>query len=78
MGIQVPAQLGIFGFANEVFAPIIKPALSSVDQRSKELGKRAAQIYFEFILKGKTTTPEEKREIIVSKLLVRGSSKRFF
>ena len=76
MGIQVPAQLGIFGFANEVFAPIIKPPLSSVDQRSKELGKRAAQIYFEFILKGKTTTPEEKREIIVSKLLVRGSSKR--
>lgn len=75
MGIQVPSQLGIFGFANEVFAPIVKPALSSVDQRSKELGKRAAQIYFEFILNGKTTAPEDV-EIIASDLLIRGSSKR--
>lgn len=76
MGIKVPSQLGIFGFADEDFSSIIKPSLSSVDQRSKEIGKRAAQIYFEFILSEKSTPPENKEEIIVSDLLIRDSSQR--
>ena len=59
MSIMIPEQLGIFGFANEDFGEIIKPALSSVDQKSKELGKAAAQIYFENILakKSEVVTP---------------------
>lgn len=76
LGIKVPGQLGIFGFANEAFTEIISPALSSVDQKSKELGKHAARIYFENILKGQTTTIKNHEEIIKSEIIIRQSSIR--
>jgi LacI family transcriptional regulator len=75
-GINVPEQLGIFGFANEAFSSIIKPSLSSVDQKSKELGKRAAKIYFEKILKTPGTSIKGKEEIIKSEVIIRQSSRR--
>jgi len=75
-GIKVPDQLGIFGFANEAFASIIKPSLSSVDQKSKELGRHAASIYFEIILKSKDTLLKGKEEIIKSEIIIRESSMR--
>jgi len=83
--IKVPEQLGIFGFANEAFAEMIKPSLSSVDQKSKELGRHAANVYFEKILKNKSgrTTKKEtgkteaiKNEVIKSEIIVRQSSIR--
>lgn len=74
MGIKVPEQLGIFGFSNEAFASIIKPSLSSVDQKSKELGKKAAKIYFEKILKGKESSYKNHEEIVKSEIIIRQSS----
>ena len=76
LGIKVPEQLGIFGFANEAFAEIIKPALSSVDQQSKELGKQAANIYFKNILKSNGVSSAEKKEIIKSEIIIRKSAQR--
>jgi DNA-binding LacI/PurR family transcriptional regulator len=76
LGIKVPDELGIFGFANEAFTEIISPALSSVDQKSKELGKRAAKIYFENILKGQNTIVKDHEEIIKSEIIIRQSSVR--
>ena len=83
LNIKVPEQLGIFGFANEAFTEIVKPSLSSVDQKSKELGRRAAHVYFEKILRnksGKTNKKEIskseaiKNEVIKSEIIVRQSS----
>ena len=75
MGIKVPEQLGIFGFANEAFTEIIKPALSSVDQKSKELGRHAANIYFNKILNGSNTEQStEKKEIIKSEISLSGKA----
>jgi DNA-binding LacI/PurR family transcriptional regulator len=74
MNIKVPEQLGIFGFANEDFSEIIKPTLSSVDQKSKELGKHAAEIYFKNILKKNDEFPADKKEIINSEIIIRQSS----
>jgi LacI family transcriptional regulator len=76
LGIKIPDQLGIFGFANEAFTNIIKPSLSSVDQKSKELGKRAAKIYFEKMLKSKGAVHIEQEEIIKSEIIARQSSTR--
>lgn len=76
IGIAVPSQLGIFGFANEAFSSIIKPSLSSVDQRSKEIGKRAATMYFEHAVNKKDISQDLKKEIIISDILIRNSSKR--
>ena len=76
MGIMIPQQLGIFGFANEDFGEIIKPALSSVDQRSKELGKQAANLYFKKIRSKNEDPAADKRIIIESQIIIRESSIR--
>jgi DNA-binding LacI/PurR family transcriptional regulator len=76
MGIKVPQELGIFGFANEVFTELIQPTLSSIDQNSKELGKRAANLYFKNILPGNVATETSKKEIIKSEIIERESSLR--
>jgi LacI family transcriptional regulator len=85
LNIKIPEQLGIFGFANEAFTELIKPSLSSVDQKSKELGKRAANVYFERILKNKAGKGNKKEvnkkessksEIIKSEIIARESSIR--
>jgi len=76
MGIMIPEQLGIFGFANEDFGEIIKPALSSVDQRSKELGKQAANLYFKKIRNKNEDQPTDKNIIIESQIIIRQSSIR--
>lgn len=76
MGIQVPEQLGIFGFANEAFTPIIRPSLSSIDQKSKVLGKATAGIYFDNILKGNEPTLAKREVIIKTELICRESSQR--
>lgn len=84
LNIKVPEQVGIFGFANEAFTELIRPSLSSVDQKSKELGRHAANVYFEKILKyksGKSSKKEVKQndtksEIVKSEIIVRESSVR--
>ena len=85
LNIKVPQQLGIFGFANEAFTEIIKPSLSSVDQNSKELGRHAANVYFEKILKNKIgrvnkrevrQSAANKNEVIKSEIIARQSSIR--
>jgi DNA-binding LacI/PurR family transcriptional regulator len=75
-GIKVPEKLGIFGFANEAFTSIIRPSLSSVDQKSKELGKHAAKIYFEKIIKPGSSKIKSLNEIIKCEIILRQSSKR--
>ncbi len=75
-GIKVPEQLGIFGFANETFSSIIKPTLSSVNQKSKELGQHAAKIYFDLILKNKGPQLNNYEEIIKSEVIIRESTKK--
>jgi LacI family transcriptional regulator len=76
MGIKVPEQLGIFGFANEDFTEITNPALSSVDQKSKELGKHAVNLYFKKVLKGEGKLSTDKKEIVKSEIIIRRSSLR--
>lgn len=73
LGIKVPDQLGIVGFANEVFTELIDPALSSVDQKSKELGKAAAGIYFESHLGMKRESEDYIEKIIASEIIIRES-----
>ncbi len=52
-GLKVPEDLGIIGFSNEAFTEVTTPTLSSVKQWGNNLGKEAANIYFDSMLKGK-------------------------
>ncbi|MBC7912542.1 MAG: LacI family DNA-binding transcriptional regulator [Pyrinomonadaceae bacterium] len=76
LGIEVPGQLGIFGFANEGFSSIISPSLSSVDQKSKEMGNQTANLYFNHILNNTDESPSFTKKIIETEILVRQSSTR--
>lgn len=75
LNILIPEDLGIFGFANEIFTKLISPSLSSIDQNSVELGKCAANLYFEYLSK-KERSAEYKTKIIRTELIVRDSSVR--
>lgn len=76
MGLIVPDELGIFGFANKTFAEIIRPTLSSVDQKSKEMGKRAVDIFLKTLQHGQTKISSAGKETIKSEIIIRESSIR--
>lgn len=76
LGIAVPDQVGIFGFANEAFTELIQPSLSSVNQKSKEVGKCTANLYFKGILDQEEEGRPVRKEVIKSEIIVRESSFR--
>lgn len=48
-GIAIPEQIGIAGFANEHFAELVTPSITSSDQHSEKIGALAAQQILEEI-----------------------------
>ena len=76
LNIQVPEQIGIAGFANEFFTEMISPALSTTDQKSKELGKQAANLFFNKGRKDQPQLTDGDKLIIKTKLIIRKSSQR--
>lgn len=75
MGLKVPEQIGIMGFANEPFTELISPSLSSVDQKSRKMGKDAVNLYFDYILK-QNPGGKFRKQVIESSLIIRDSSSR--
>ncbi len=47
--IAIPSQLGVIGFANELFDEHITPSLSSIDQQTVLMGKEAFKLLLELI-----------------------------
>ncbi|WP_258103301.1 LacI family DNA-binding transcriptional regulator [Marinoscillum sp. MHG1-6] len=75
MGLNVPKDLGIVGFANEPFTTMVRPQISSVDQHSSDLGTQAAKLMVDHV--------ESEEEIIKTEthrfrgeLIIRESSLR--
>lgn len=73
-GIDVPGQMAIVGFANESFTSFIEPGLSTVDQKSREMGAHTARVFLEEI---QGRTPAEQHKLVLEpSLIVRASSLR--
>jgi LacI family transcriptional regulator len=70
-GVVMPDQLCIVGFSNEPFTSFIDPALSTVDQHSRRMGRRAARLLLEEI---KIDKPKPSRTILKPELIIRASS----
>jgi len=49
--IQIPEDLAIIGFANEQFGMYLDPSLSTIDQRTLDMGKLACQLLLDRINK---------------------------
>ena len=75
-GKKIPQAIGIFGYANEPFSELIVPSLSSIDQKSEQLGYEAAMVYFEKILKNTASSLPLAHLSIQSELIIRESSRR--
>nr|WP_315196176.1 LacI family DNA-binding transcriptional regulator [uncultured Flavobacterium sp.] len=74
-GIKVPNQFGVIGFCNDLFGEHITPSLSTVDQKTVQMGEEAFNLIYELILKKGEKINQQKR-ILTPTLIVRESSKK--
>ncbi|NPA36146.1 MAG: LacI family transcriptional regulator [Chlorobi bacterium] len=70
MGVKIPDDFGVVGYANEQFTEIMHPSMTSVEQNPQEMGNRIAKTIIK-ILNGEQ--PDEQ-VIIPVRLLIRESS----
>lgn len=69
-GYQIPAEIAIMGFNNEPGDELMEPTLTSIDQPTFEMGKKAAEMLIDQI-NGDSSV---KIEILQSNLIRRGST----
>jgi LacI family transcriptional regulator len=77
LGARIPDQVAIVGCGNLHYDDAIRVPLSSIDQRSGEIGARVAKLILEIVAENashKTSTPEHRRVILQPKLVERASS----
>lgn len=74
-GINVPNDFGVIGFCNDLFGEHITPSLSTVDQKTVQMGEEAFNLIHELISKKGEKINLQKR-ILSPTLIVRQSSKK--
>jgi LacI family transcriptional regulator len=74
MGIQVPEDLGVIGFANENFGLHVTPSLSTIDQKTLEMGKIACNLVLKKIANGKPKTQQPENIILDATPIFREST----
>jgi len=73
-GLKVPEDLAVIGCGNLHYDSCLRVALSSIDQHSAEIGKRAADVVLNLIESKQTS--RARRCILEPALVVRASSQR--
>ncbi|WP_163409850.1 LacI family DNA-binding transcriptional regulator [Flavobacterium ajazii] len=73
--IKVPEQFGVIGFCNDLFGEHITPSLSTVDQKTVQMGEEAFNLIYELISKKGEKTNYQKR-VLIPLLITRESSKK--
>jgi LacI family transcriptional regulator len=75
LGLSIPGQLSVVGFADLDFAEWMTPPLTTVRQHAREIGLRAANLVLER-LEGPARDVPSKRERVGTTLVHRGSTAR--
>lgn len=70
-GVKIPDDLGVVGTANETFADVVTPSLTTLEQNAFEMGSKAAQAFLD-IKQGRGVA--DRRISIPMKLMIRDSS----
>ena len=73
-GLRVPDDVAIVGCGNILYDKFLKIPLTSVDQQTAMIGKRAGQLALQLIEAGKPVPPQ--RILLQPKLVVRESTQR--
>ncbi|TGE22134.1 LacI family transcriptional regulator [Hymenobacter aquaticus] len=74
-GLRVPDDIALVGFSNEAFTELTEPTLTSVDQRSEQMGRTAVRLLLKLLNRPATASPL-KPVVLEPKLIVRDSSVR--
>ncbi|MFA6598877.1 MAG: LacI family DNA-binding transcriptional regulator [Ignavibacteriaceae bacterium] len=72
-GLKIPSDIGIVGFSNNKITALVDPPITTVDQPSFEMGKRAAEILVEMI-ESESPPLKVKTVVLDAKLIVRSST----
>ncbi|WNH14366.1 LacI family DNA-binding transcriptional regulator [Thalassobellus suaedae] len=75
LSINVPEDFGVIGFCNDLFGEHITPSLSTIDQKTNEMGEEAFNLIYELIQNNKKDKDNQKR-ILTPTLIVRESSQK--
>lgn len=70
-GLRIPADIAVLGFSNNAITTLLDPPLTTVNQPSFEMGKKAAEILIDSIENGMS---EPKTYVLDTELIVRGST----
>ena len=73
--IAIPQEMALVGFGNEPFTSMVSPTISSVEQHSADIGKRAAQTFLAH-MNAPLIQQHLNKQILNAALIVRDSSKR--
>ena len=72
-GLKIPEDIGIVGFSNNKITSIVEPPLTTVNQPSFNMGKRAAEILIELINEDNIKV-EPIVEVLDTELIIRKST----
>lgn len=77
MKIEVPSEVGVIGYSNDIFAEITQPPLTSIEQYPQDIGANAASIMLDLIKnKSPYKSKSHKKIYIKPKLIIRESTNR--
>jgi LacI family transcriptional regulator len=74
--IKIPGELGIIGFANEMFGEHITPRLSTIDQQTIQMGRSALSLLVDLIEKKDITEHRQQKVVLEPLLIERDSTQR--
>lgn len=72
-GLKIPEDIGILGFSNNKITSLVDPPITTVNQPSYEMGKKAAEILIDLI-KHKNKIREASTIILEAELIIRDST----
>lgn len=75
-GKSIPGEVGVVGFANEAFTQLVSPSISTVDQRTVEMGEAVARLFLKLLKKGDYYDHKPEKIVLQPELLIRASSNR--
>jgi len=70
-GLKIPGDIALIGFSNNKITSLIDPQLTTIDQPSFEMGKRAAELLIDAI---EAKVSEPVTVVVEAKLIIRGST----
>lgn len=78
-GINMPDELGVFGFCNDVFSAFVTPSISTVDQQTIKMGETSFELLMEHLsaeTNSKTSSFPPRHVVLEPVMLFRESSQK--